>query len=129
MLENICDTSSQYKIQIFNNKTEDWDTIHEENSKICIQEVKTLGMLINIPSANLDKIITWISSNSITGIYKNNITNSKIQMNMINKLRVIVKNPKIWNLIGLKISPKVLMNNERNSTGIFSNIPVKFLRS
>ena len=48
---------------------------------------------------------------------------------MINKLRVIVKNPKIWNLIGLKISPKVLMNNERNSTGIFSNIPVKFLRS
>ena len=86
-------------------------------------------MSINIPATNLDKILTWISSNSITGVYNSSITNSKIQISMIKKLRVIVTNPEVWNLIGLKVSPKALLNNERNSKGIFSNIPVKFLRS
>lgn len=129
VVEAISNTSSQYKIQIYNEQSESWNTIYEESSKVYIQEVQTLGMSVNIPASNLDKIITWISSNSITGIYKSNITNSQIQMNMIQKLRVIVSNSKVWNLIGLKLSPKALINNDRNSTGIFSNIPVKFLRS
>jgi hypothetical protein len=132
-VHSMCNTKTSYKIQMYNKAVDDWETIHEEDSNVLIHEVQTLGLNFNISSLNLDKIVTWLSGNKLTGICRSSITNSKIQINMIEKLRVIVESADqqegLWRLCGFKLSPKALLNIERNHKGIFSGVPVKRLRS
>jgi hypothetical protein len=129
VVQTICNTHSNYSIQMYNSDSDTWETIHEEASPIAVQEIQTVGQTFNISAQNMDKSLSWFSSGNITGNFKTNITNSKIQINMIKKLRVVVSKPHNWSLIGFKLSPKALTNIERNNKGIFSHIPVKILRS
>ena len=116
---------------MFNKQEDSWETIHSETSNIAVQELQTLGLNFNISTVHLDKILTWLNTNKVTGIHRNSITNSKIQINMIQNLRVIVdsSHSNCWKLSGFKILPKALINIEQDSKGIFSKIPMKHLRS
>lgn len=91
-IQSLCDTHSTMKIEILNKETNEWEAIYDDKSSLVIKEIQTLGTSFNISSGSIDKVLESMGDSTITGVHKDSITNSRMQMNMVQKLRLVIEN-------------------------------------
>ena len=106
--------------------------MYSKEDNLLLQEILTYGLNFNMSLTHLDKICDYLHGETLTGVFKDSITNSKIQAFMTKKIRIEVKsteNDTLWSFSGLKLFPKALVDIKHRNKSVFSNIPVKNLRS
>lgn len=118
-------------IQVYQKQTKSWEIVYNKSTPLQIQEIQTYNLSFNLPVSNIDKHIGSIKSGSLVGISKESITNSNIQSNLVQKIKIEVSpdSADLWKFSGLKLYPKALAEIEHSNKGVFSNISVKLSRS
>ena len=129
---NASKSTDKYLVKVYDERNKSWEVVYSKEDNILLQEILTYGLNFNMSLAHLDQIYDYLHGENLTGIFKDSITNSKIQAFMTNKIRIEIEsteNDSLWSFSGIKLFPKALVDIKHRNESVFSNISVKNLRS